>query len=91
MGLSEEGVRAFVTVITMFERKRYAQMYFYLKQIRDELMQLIDNHRGNNDGLNPQTQNPISIPIMSSGQDNQEQLLLEILEELKAIRKDLKS
>ena len=38
MGLSEEGVRAFVTVITMFERKRYAQMYFYLKQIRDELM-----------------------------------------------------
>ena len=38
MGLSEEGVRAFVTIITMFENKRYAQMYFYLKQIRDELM-----------------------------------------------------
>ena len=61
------------------------------RKIRDELMQLIDNHRGNNDGLNPQTQIPSSIPIMSSVQDNQEQVLLEILEELKAIRKDLKS
>ena len=37
MGLSEEGVRAFVTIITMYENKRYAQMYFYLKKIRDEL------------------------------------------------------
>jgi uncharacterized membrane protein YdbT with pleckstrin-like domain len=58
--------------------------------IRDELMQLIDNHRGNNDGLSSDTQIN-SMKIKSTGQDNQEQVLLEILEELKAIRQDLKS
>lgn len=58
--------------------------------IRDELMQLIDNHRGNNDGLSSDTQIN-SMKINSTGQDNQEQVLLEILEELKAIRQDLKS